>query len=353
MRRLSIAGLALVVFLSGAALGAITLFFVADPSNPPSLPDASTATQVPTASQRYVDDQAVDLVFRRVADATIRAPRDGVLTATACEAGGTLASGGTSFAVDGAPLLSLHTAVPLFRDLRVGDRGPDVAAVAAELERLGYGASAGDTFTALDLAAVRALLDAIGGSAPEASLVAADIVWLPDIAVTISACDAELGQRVDAGAAVAKAGRAPQVTIDAQSEDLLPGPRELSVDGLVIPVTPMPATGQLGVESSADVAALTNTPTYARAAGEAGPGDVVVIAATASLIQPLSVVPLPPTAIALAPGDGAASSRGCVTDGQVSFEVQIVGSTAGSTLVYFSDQQPPDAVSLTAPTQCP
>ena len=47
-------------------------------------------------------------------------PKSGTITAYGCAPGQTIDSGTSFIAVDEVPLLSLHTAVPPFRDLQSG-----------------------------------------------------------------------------------------------------------------------------------------------------------------------------------------------------------------------------------------
>lgn len=68
----------------------------------------------------------------------------GVLTALPA-AGDVVATGQVLYAVDGRPVLTAPGTTPLWRDLAVGDRGPDVVALREALTAMGYAAGgAGD-----------------------------------------------------------------------------------------------------------------------------------------------------------------------------------------------------------------
>lgn len=345
MRKLpaSSLGLAALMLLSGAAIGAIAVFFVADPANPPSLPETQPAAKAPVVAEPYADDQTVTVVFRRSPDSAVTAPVSGVITASACQPGAALGSGRSSFSLDGEPLITLHTAVPLFRDLHIGDRGPDVAALSAELRRLRMPATPGNTFTAADLRAARQLVIRAGGLAPSGHLSPANFSWIPDRIVTVSSCPVGLAQRVRAGATLALVDQAPEVAIDGFPASALRGQRKLRLDDVAFALP-----DSLKVTSRSDVAALARTATYVKAAEAAPPGKPVAVPASLTLVHPVSVVPLPPAAV-----NATSTDTGCVASGNRIYPVRLVGSDAGSTLVLFTGRSTrPATVSLSKPNRC-
>ena len=89
-----------------------------------------------------------------------------VLTATAKTVGSVVVPGELLAAVSGRPLLVLPSGVPLYRDIELGDSGPDVAALHGALAGFGYAVSSADTF---ETGTQRALIDwykAAGYEAP-------------------------------------------------------------------------------------------------------------------------------------------------------------------------------------------
>jgi multidrug efflux pump subunit AcrA (membrane-fusion protein) len=60
--------------------------------------------------------------------------------------GATLVEGAKAGDIGGRPVLVLEGDVPMYRDIRPGDTGPDVASLKAALTRLGYPSSKGDVF---------------------------------------------------------------------------------------------------------------------------------------------------------------------------------------------------------------
>ncbi|NWL09978.1 hypothetical protein DM793_01490 [Paenarthrobacter nitroguajacolicus] len=89
-----------------------------------------------------------------------------VLTAAPKMVGSVVVPGELLAAVSGRPLLVLPSGVPLYRDIELGDSGPDVAALHGALAGLGYAVSSTDTF---ETGTQRALIDwytAAGYEAP-------------------------------------------------------------------------------------------------------------------------------------------------------------------------------------------
>ncbi|MGR0159815.1 hypothetical protein [Paenarthrobacter nitroguajacolicus] len=92
-----------------------------------------------------------------------------VLTSAPKTVGSILAPGELVAAVSGRPLLVLPGGVPLYRDIELGNSGPDVAALHTALAGFGYAISSTDTF---DTVTQRALIDwykAAGYEAPTAA----------------------------------------------------------------------------------------------------------------------------------------------------------------------------------------
>lgn len=79
-----------------------------------------------------------------------------VLTATPKAIGNVVTPGQLVAAVSGRPLLLLPSSVPLYRDIELGDSGPDVTALHTALASFGYTVSSTDTF---DMSTRHALID--------------------------------------------------------------------------------------------------------------------------------------------------------------------------------------------------
>ena len=347
--RLGKVGLVALLVICAAGLGVVMAFFVIFPTTtPPSLPEERSVAEAPIVAQPFSDNQTVTVGFVRSPDFQLHAPLGGVVTAISCVPGTTtLTSGKSNFAVDGQPVVNLGTKVPLWRDLVIGTAGPDVVALKEELSRLGRSASSGPQLMASDVNAVRKLVAAAGGQAPvdapvnQVSLT--DFIWIPSSTVTVSACSASVGQRVDSGAELAAAGSLPQISIADVPDALVPGDRQLELNDVHVPLST-----KLEVVAPNDINLLQGTTAYRHAVADAAPNAALAVPGTLSLVHPISAVPLPSTSIT------ATSARaGCIVSGSTNYPVRIVGSQFGSTLVVFEGAaKPPPTAKLKGPQRC-
>src|SRR5699024_6248478 len=126
---------------------------------------------------------------------------DGIVTVDRCEPGTEISSGDTTWSVAGKPLLQLAGPEPFYRDLLVGDIGPDVTALSRELGRLGRLVPDSPAVTAELVDAVWQLL---GEPVPDSLVIPLQrLVWLLPETVAVAQCSAGLGARVASGDVVA------------------------------------------------------------------------------------------------------------------------------------------------------
>lgn len=90
----------------------------------------------------------------------------GVVTGTPIDAAGSLASGRPVLEVNGRPLIAMPGAFPFYRDLTMGDAGPDVKQLQAALAAAGFSVSPDGVFGAATAKAVEALYARAGYSVP-------------------------------------------------------------------------------------------------------------------------------------------------------------------------------------------
>ncbi|WP_240320403.1 peptidoglycan-binding domain-containing protein [Bifidobacterium animalis] len=95
-----------------------------------------TVESAPASSQEYSGTQQVNVVPTIAADRQL--PGNATGTVTENWMAGELRSGSRAYQVNDRTVVALHTATPLYRDLKVGDRGEDVRSLNDELSRLGY-----------------------------------------------------------------------------------------------------------------------------------------------------------------------------------------------------------------------
>jgi hypothetical protein len=318
------------------------------PGTPDLLTAGETLTQAPVTTRDFTDQRSLALRLSPGDSRSVTVRGDGYLTGSSCVAGGTLDSGTSTFSVDGAGLLSLHTTEPLWRDLSIGDTGSDVAALNESLRALGHDAPTGDRATAATWRAYRAARVAAGLSAPAAGATIDhdQVVWLPERTVTVDRCAAAVGTDVAAGDALAElpttVDRAALVSVPA---DGTPGDRVLTVDGVEIPVE---ADGR--VTDPDALSWITSSQAYVEAAAGSEAGADVTLTVAWSLLVPLQVWVVPPGSVV-----GAGSETVCVrdTDDRV-VPVTVTGSELGQTYVVPADPSDaqPAAVQLDPATGC-
>jgi hypothetical protein len=315
-----------------------TLWLVPQSQTPPeALRPAPASSTLPLTAESTTDDHSVALILTWAEAPAVVSPTTGLLTASACAPGVVLTSGTTPWAVDGAGLLALHTSAPLWRDLAVGSQGADVDALRQELARLGQPVELSGPFDWSLAEAYRAVAQTAGAAFSATGLSRANLVWLPDPEVVVSACPILVGGTVQAGATLAEtAGQLAAARISQTDAGALPGPRVAVVDELVLPLT---ETGE--VADSAQLPALAATATAA--AQRADPSRSA--AAVYRLAEPVTVYPLPPAAV-----KAVGQTDGCVLDpAGTAWPVEIAGSGLGRTFVRFPGADIPTAVQL-APT---
>lgn len=335
---------------TAVATAALVVVLVTQPFTPEQVTPVAESTAAAVTSEPYVDERPVNLAVTVGEAAPVELPVGGRVTALRCRAGGTIESGTSPVSVDGVPVLALATGTPPWRDLVVGDRGADVAALQTELTRLGRDVSAdGARLGSATVAALRAVAETAGLSLPRTGqLPMTSVIWLSAPSLTVASCDVAVGARVSPGAALA---HSPTPVVAARVAVMPPllaqGARVVTLDGVTLPVD-----GSGAITDSAALAALSTTPSYLAAdAARAGGQDSGSISARLRLVEPVTVAVLPPGSVATT--DGA---TGCVvTPEGAAVPVSIVGSRLGQTYVTFLEAPTPDVVSLDAPDRasCP
>jgi hypothetical protein len=287
---------------------------------------------VTVVEQVYDDARTVTLALTAGPEEHFQAPRPGRLTSSACAVGAEFVSGGSAVGIDGVPLLNLATAVPLWRDLALGDVGPDVAALGAELVRLGRLAEpVPEQVDAALLAAFAAAATDVGigaGALTRGAVSVGLVGWLPAPTAVAAECLTAVGDQVVAGGALASFVRTVLAArIAAPPADLVPGDRLLAVDSASLPVG-----GDGRLTDPETLASLLVLPSIEAALQPGGSGAVP---AKLALAEPVSTGVVPAAAIVVQ-GDGGACLL--AADGPVA--ATVVGSQLGQVFVLFQDDRP-------------
>lgn len=126
----------------------------------------------------------------------------GLVTQVAPLRGQTIRTGTLVYAVDGIQRRAMVAAQPLFRDLSLNDKGPDVTALERFLKDMGLLRVTPDgRFGAATLAAVKAYQRSIGGS-PTGTFTPDLVVWVPGASFVVSEVLVNAGGPAPAGGSV-------------------------------------------------------------------------------------------------------------------------------------------------------
>lgn len=325
--------IALLCLASAAVAAALIAFLLYQPV-PASLATPAAPEWITLTEEQLTDSRLVDLDLTLGEESTLRAPVTGLITGSRCAAGAAIASGTTTFRVDQFPLVALHTATPLWRDLSFGVEGDDVAALQLELSRLGYLVTETERFDWQTWVAWDALSESLGGDTDYGSLALSQVLWLPEVETRVASCPLGLGQAATQGEPLVTLPR-PLLAgaVTSYPTDLVPGARRLVVDAIDIELD------DVGRVSAAGLSALEGTDSFA--AFSLSPDDAPPTAELV-LADPVTVYPVPPAAVAMA-GD----AKACVTlDTHETAAVTVVASRLGRS--YISFVKAPEATRIQA-----
>lgn len=329
-----VVGALVVALCLGSALGVA----LTRTERPELLRDPEPVGVVAPAWRLFEDARTVQVRLTRGASASLTAPDDGRLTVWQCASGAELRTGDSSMSLDGWAVLSLATTIPLWRDLSVGDTGADVEALQQALVDLGQDLAVDGRMGPSTMDAFVRVVGAIEPGSPRPAMVQASrLLWLPGPTVSVSECDASVGEQVSAGQRVA-ATDGPLIAAQVADHVQAPagGARVLVVDGVRVALDD---EWRVSVAALGDLAA---TDAYRRHI--ANP-EAVPLTGTAALDTPLRVASIPPGALF-----GLEGERACVasSDGNV-LGIQVVASELGQALVTFEGAEPPAQIAARAP----
>lgn len=328
--RPGVVGLITIAVVGAASAGAAAALAMGS-ATPRTLAEAPESVAVPVSTSPFSDDRPVQLVVDVVPDIPLSATGSGRITSIDCSPGGRWESGKVSMAVDGLSVVALATATPLWRDLAVGDRGDDVAALEQELSRLGSDLRVDGVVTRATVSAVAGLL---GPGEDTGTISSSRILWIPHPTTELASCTVFPGSPLAAGEVVAFARQIPVVAFAELPTGLVAGSRVLRVEGTDIPLL------EDGALDAAAGSAITGTSAYRAALAEGGPR--FELAALLVLAEPALVASVPPAAIY-----GLDGRNGCVLAPAGALPVTVVGSQLGKTYVEFPDG-PPETVETPA-----
>lgn len=334
-RRTGASVIALLVGVGAVGVGLVAGSALASPTLPPAIDRTDRGLTIRPVADIYADPRQVTVTLSLSHPSALMSSRGGVLTAYTCAPGAELGSGQSIGAIDEQPIVALHTATPLWRDLTGGEEGNDVTALQDELARLGYsieitGAVGKDTLDALERFSRDRNLRERDGLRLET------IAWIPAESVVADACPAQLGSRLAPGEPLAHPRPAiASAQVNPVPPALVEGARTLTIGATRIPVD---GSGR----SIDDVADLRNEQAVVNYL--ANPD--VTLAATLTLTEPIAVLAVPPSSVF-----GAGDDHCIADERERSYRVNVMASRLGSTFVRLLVDQPPPAVVLVYPRE--
>ena len=299
-------------------------------------------------SEPYDDERSVTVTVERSESGSVAAPVGGVVTELRqCASGSSIESGSAFIAVDGQPQLALYLRTPPYRTMTSGMKGGDIAALNAELRRLGYAAPDSDVMTWDTVKAFNALATTAGtqGTTQERqwSIDTSLFAWLPQQQVTVKECQARYGGQVEQGADVLTTTSQPvRATFRRNDSSMLRGDRVMEVNGATFTITDRTADSTdaslLSAIGASNEYRAAQQPSASGQASDTGGAQSDTGQDTASntinvtyrwkLAKALNVVSVPPAAMYDVSADSA-----CVVSRGKPVAVHVVASQLGKSMV--------------------
>ena len=134
--------IAVLALAAGALAGAFALPQLA----PQSAASVSDSREVPTVKRSFDDAHSVTAAPILSPEVSVlTSGGSGVVTASTCAPGAEVKTGDPLVSINGVPRIAIVSTVPLWRDLRLQDKGTDVSAVQTALTASGYPVTASGT----------------------------------------------------------------------------------------------------------------------------------------------------------------------------------------------------------------
>ena len=302
-------------------------------ATPPSLASSNNVGSMPLHQVQYDDTRTLNLDVTSSQARNIPFPMDGTITYAECPTDGLIASGSHEYDIDGIPLISLHTEVPLFRDLVYGDKGDDIQALQNELARLGYKTSLSGTFDWNTWNAWRTLYALAGGTAHNGVFDHNLILWISTDNMSSTGCAAELGASVTADSdmpAFTTSLGVQRIKANALPQDRIAGERVVTINEQDYPIND---NGEV-TDPNALTAMLSWSTYLDNRKDEQSTTSVPV---SYKLKQSINVYSVPAESLI-----GLNRSDGCVVDSSNNkpASAHVVGSSLGRTLITIDGDAP-------------
>lgn len=336
--------LALVMLAAGVCGG----FLLTREPEPAAFESTTRAGTLAVRSEPYDDERSVTVTVERSESGSVAAPVGGVVTELRqCASGSSIESGSAFIAVDGQPQLALYLRTPPYRTMTSGMKGGDIAALNAELRRLGYTAPDSDVMTWDTVKAFNALAAHAGTQSAtqerQWSIDTSLFAWLPQQKVTVKECQARYGGHVEQGADVLTTTSQPvRATFRRNDSSMLRGDRVMEVNGATFTITDRTADSTdasllSAIGASNEYRAAQQPSASGQASDTAGSqsdtgqdtaSNTINVTYRWKLAKTLNVVSVPPAAMYDVSADSA-----CVVSRGKPVAVHVVASQLGKSMV--------------------
>ncbi|MDR1426466.1 MAG: hypothetical protein LBJ08_01730 [Bifidobacteriaceae bacterium] len=353
----------ILIAVAAAGLGVCLGAVFAPGSAPATLKRPAAQGVVEVERSGAADARQLAVEFEVAQARTLAAQVSGTVVRSDCTPGDVIESGDYPAQVDGTDLVALHLPAPPWRDFAAGTTGPDVAGLQEALAALGHDVSASGTLDAPTMAALAALkagspaATAADSAAPETDSAAteaggavseagsagtgaesaasaaepavglglAQLLWLPEPSLTVSACPVALGARYEAGTPLVETGGNLAAIKVEPPADAVAGARILSTGDIE------GAVDASGRSTAPDLLAAIESSRWFTAASATTSGEAAeALPIEWRLAEPIPVVALPPGALYAIDGDTAcvlAADGSAITP----LAVRIMASQLGTT----------------------
>lgn len=292
---------------------------------PASLSSPSVPSTFPVTTREFTDTRSLTLTIPPASPHELTSPIAGRITALQAAPETPVTSGSLPCEIDGLPLLALALSTPLYQDVVDGATGPDIAALNAELARLGYAAPAdSQRVTAATRAAMASAMGVNDGAGGVPTRIeASHVLWIPSPTVTPSSVPVHLGDSVDTSTVLLSLEDSRDSLRLSIPPDAYPADHVITLGDTDYPV---PADGVITDPTlTATILSSREYTDFVRSARSSdGPVQLPV---SRKLAAPITVTVIPPASVI---GD---ATNACVFASGTPIPVSVVSSQLGRTYV--------------------
>lgn len=320
--------------LGSSLVGAALAVGLMPPMAPSTLKSTGENEYIRVAERPYTDARAVQLSMKLGPERSSHVAVSGRVTRSSCAQGLPVTSGTSPWTLGDTPVLALATEVPLWRTLRMGDRGADVNSLHRALRDLQYDVPPdGEPISSSTVDALVSVWNKLGRTVERSlALDTTSIAWVPTEQPKVTECTVGVGSVVTSGQTLLRF--APEVVgaqITALPSNLIQGERQLNVGERTVSVD------SNGIVTNPDE--LVTMIDQNRSGEKSSDTQSTSISAEYSLSSPIRMTVVPPSSVVRSGGT-------CVITKTGPTKVEVVGSHMGQTYVTIPDGADVESVKI-------